>query len=189
MYLRPTNVPLLNAPRNSTQFIIDDHENSNLFWNFEGGPGDHNHPGMAVFPGQYFHDDDDDFSPDDDNFWTEYSVRDFQSVYATAHQEEIAAWDRMKIIEEISSLERKQKELVDFIVRLDPELYLKNLQNQLLDLQEENRQLRVEKQELSPVLPDSTNTEDLEEEESGSPEEESSQAVQEEARSPSGGQS
>ena len=23
--------------RNSTQFIIDDHENSNLFWNFEAG--------------------------------------------------------------------------------------------------------------------------------------------------------
>ena len=36
--LRPTNNPLLNAPKNSTQFIIDDHENSNLFWNFEAGP-------------------------------------------------------------------------------------------------------------------------------------------------------
>ena len=33
--LRPTNNPLINAPRNSTQFIIDDHENSNLFWNFD----------------------------------------------------------------------------------------------------------------------------------------------------------
>ena len=28
--LRPTKVPLLNAPRNSTQFIIDDHESSDL---------------------------------------------------------------------------------------------------------------------------------------------------------------
>ncbi|QQP52605.1 Uncharacterized protein FKW44_004803, partial [Caligus rogercresseyi] len=34
VFLRPTNVPLLNAPKNSTQFIIDDHENSNLFLNF-----------------------------------------------------------------------------------------------------------------------------------------------------------
>ena len=33
--LRPTKVPLLNAPRNSTQFIIDDHESSDLVWNFE----------------------------------------------------------------------------------------------------------------------------------------------------------
>jgi hypothetical protein len=33
--LRPTKVPLLNAPRNSTQFIIDDHESSDLIWNFE----------------------------------------------------------------------------------------------------------------------------------------------------------
>ena len=33
--LRPTKVPLLNAPRNSTQFIIDDHESSDLIWTFE----------------------------------------------------------------------------------------------------------------------------------------------------------
>jgi hypothetical protein len=31
--LRPTKVPLLNAPRNSTQFIIDDHESSDLVRN------------------------------------------------------------------------------------------------------------------------------------------------------------
>ena len=33
--LRPTKVPLLNAPRNSTQFIIDDHESSDLVKNRE----------------------------------------------------------------------------------------------------------------------------------------------------------
>ena len=35
VYLRPTNGPLLNAPRNSTQFIIDDHENNQGFMNFD----------------------------------------------------------------------------------------------------------------------------------------------------------
>jgi hypothetical protein len=36
--LRPTNNPLINAPKNSTQFIIDDHEDSNLFWKFDAQP-------------------------------------------------------------------------------------------------------------------------------------------------------
>ena len=34
--LRPCNNPLVNAPRNSTQFIIDDHEDNDLYLNFEG---------------------------------------------------------------------------------------------------------------------------------------------------------
>merc|ERR1711963_311097 len=83
VFLRPSNNPLLRAPKNSTQFIIDDHENSNLFWNFDYHPDDEStrdgteggdigdgedgqdisegqkdgagrHQGMAVMPGQYF---------------------------------------------------------------------------------------------------------------------------------------
>jgi hypothetical protein len=37
-------------------------------------------------------------SPDDDNFWAEYSERDFESVYETAHQEEVYSWEKEKII-------------------------------------------------------------------------------------------
>ena len=41
-------------------------------------------------PGQFFGlSDSDRLSPDDDNFWAAYSERDFESVYETAHQEEI----------------------------------------------------------------------------------------------------
>jgi hypothetical protein len=47
--LRPTKVPLLNAPRNSTQFIIDDHESSDLVWNFEGKiPGQRKQTAVAA---------------------------------------------------------------------------------------------------------------------------------------------
>ena len=171
VYLRPSNNPLLRAPKNSTQFIIDDHENSNLFWNFDAHPDEEstrdgtegdvgedvvgvdtqevveNHPrdgqprqnqGMAVMPGQFFGlSDSDRFSPDDDNFWAAYSERDFESVYETAHQEEVYSWERGKIIDEISVLEIKQKQLINMLSQIDPLIYLQKLQHELLALQEQ----------------------------------------------------
>jgi hypothetical protein len=46
--LRPTNNPLINAPKNSTQFIIDDHEESNLFWKFDAQPPRNRVEGLAA---------------------------------------------------------------------------------------------------------------------------------------------
>jgi len=208
VYLRPSNNPLLRAPKNSTQFIIDDHENSNLFWNFDAHPDEDStrdgtegedpggedaqevvenqgrevHPrqnqGMAVMPGQFFGlSDSDRFSPDDDNFWAAYSERDFESVYETAHQEEVYSWERGKIIDEISVLEIKQKQLINMLSQIDPLIYLQKLQHELLALQEQNRQLkliniaeRLERQargggshNSSPRFPDSTTERDGEE--------------------------
>jgi len=204
VYLRPSNNPLLRAPKNSTQFIIDDHENSNLFWNFDAHPDEDStrdgmevedvgeesqemteshgregqpkqHQGMAVMPGQFFGlSDSDRFSPDDDNFWAAYSERDFESVYETAHQEEVYSWERGKIIDEISVLELRQKQLINMLSQIDPLIYLQKLQHELLALQEQNRQLklvniaeRLERQARgggssasSPRLPDSTTERD-----------------------------
>jgi len=205
VYLRPSNNPLLRAPKNSTQFIIDDHENSNLFWNFDAHPDEDNtrdgmeiedvreesqdvaeshgregypkqNQGMAVMPGQFFGlSDSDRFSPDDDNFWAAYSERDFESVYETAHQEEVYSWERGKIIDEISVLELRQKQLINMLSQIDPLIYLQKLQHELLALQEKNRQLklvniaeRLERQARggassasSPRLPDSTTERDI----------------------------
>jgi len=208
VYLRPSNNPLLRAPKNSTQFIIDDHENSNLFWNFDAHPDEDStrdgtecedpggedaqevvenqgrevhrrqNQGMAVMPGQFFGlSDSDRFSPDDDNFWAAYSERDFESVYETAHQEEVYSWERGKIIDEISVLEIKQKQLINMLSQIDPLIYLQKLQHELLALQEQNRQLkliniaeRLERQargagshNSSPRFPDSTTERDGEE--------------------------
>ena len=55
VYLRPSDNPLLKAPKNSTQFIIDDHENSNLFWNFDAHPDeDSTRDGTEVDDEEYF---------------------------------------------------------------------------------------------------------------------------------------
>ena len=117
LVLRPTKGPLLNAPKNSTQFIIEDHE---PFLDTEVSPKKYNtrsrscsssrrvsaseasgnspgaspeKPSSAVTsstkddcqatPGNYVVND------DDYTYWAEYNERDFQSVYESAHQEQV----------------------------------------------------------------------------------------------------
>jgi len=149
--LRPTHNPLINAPRNSTQFIIDDHENSNLFWNFEAGApqvndlGEQEEGGGAPHPaGQLVREHDNErYSPDDDSFWTEYSERDFEDVYETAHQEEIFGWEKDRIVREITAMEKRHNQLIEMLAAIDPVIYLEKLQDELLSLQEVNRELKL----------------------------------------------
>ena len=193
LVLRPTKGPLLNAPKNSTQFIIDDHE---PFLDTEVSPKKYNTRSRSVSsssrrvsaseeafcspsgspektvtssttaaasnekasanagsaaeksskeekdcqatPGNYVVGD------DDYTYWAEYSDRDFQSVYESAHQEEVADWDRQRLIDEISNLEKRQKELVSVLAKVDPEMYAQRLESQLATLQEKNRLLKDE---------------------------------------------
>ena len=44
------------------------------------------------------------------------------------------------MIEEISNLEKRQKELVGILAKVDPEMYAQRLEEQLEVLQEKNRQ-------------------------------------------------
>ena len=57
-------------------------------------------------------------------------------------QEEIAEWDRKKLVEEIGSLERRHKELVKMLARVDPQVYVSKLQRELGRLQQQNRILK-----------------------------------------------
>ena len=176
---------MLNAPKNSTQFIIDDHETSPLLDPMETGEDDGGASSTSpkkyntrsrqasssssrrvsaseeavetnnssnrsnevrspdktasdcqATPGNYVVND------DDYTLWAEFSERDFQSVYESAHQQTVADWDRSRLIEEITNLEKRQKELVDVLAKVDPEMYAQRLQNQLAALQEKNRLLR-----------------------------------------------
>jgi len=181
VYLRPSNNPLLRAPKNSTQFIIDDHENSQHFLSFQRG------------------EDQEELSEDEMNrlnsveeretekrvvggkdagdFWIDpfrnaYSEKDFDTVYENAHQEQVYSWERTKIMEEIAILELKQKRLITMLSQIDPVIYLQKLQQELSALQETNRRLklkniaeRLERNQRggsrtsSPRLPDSTSGE------------------------------
>merc|ERR1712192_91055 len=183
VYLRPSNNPLLRAPKNSTQFIIDDHENSQHFLSFQRGEGDqeeqlseeeiHNRLNSVeerdaekrVVGGK------------DGDFWIDpfrnaYSEKESDTVYENAHQEQVYSWERTKIMEEIAILELKQKRLITMLSQIDPVIYLQKLQQELSALQETNRRLkltniaeRLERNQRggsrtsSPRLPDSTSGE------------------------------
>ena len=135
VYLRPSNNPLLRAPKNSTQFIIDDHENSHHFLSFEERREREEEEERQDRAMEERVKEQDRISPDDDHFWAEYSERDFESVYETAHQEEVYSWERAKIIEEITVLEMKQKQLINMLSQIDPVIYLQKLQQELSSLQ------------------------------------------------------
>merc|ERR1712013_674481 len=177
VYLRPSNNPLLRAPKNSTQFIIDDHENSQHFMSFQdqdGGEVSEDEVNrlssieereaksvMGKDQGDFF-----------DPFQNAYSEKDFDTVYENAHQEQVYSWERTKIMEEIAVLELKQKRMISMLSQIDPVVYLQKLQQELVALQETNRRLkltniaeRLERNQRggsrtsSPRLPDSTSGE------------------------------
>ena len=95
----------------------------------------------------------DDFqpSPDDDTYWADYLERDFQTVYESAHREDVANWDKPKLIEEITNLEKRHKELVNKLSRLDPEIYLRRLQSRVITKQQRNNRLKAERKIITTV--------------------------------------
>jgi len=174
VYLRPSTNPLLKAPKNSTQFIIDDHENSNLFWDFNRVKETED---KVANEASNFHVDGylleqaEQTNLDEEHFMIEYEEKDFESVYKNAHHEEVNSWDESKIVEQLSASEARHKQLMNLLSQIDPMSYLEKLQKELLVLQEENRNLklvnialRLEREQEhqqhdvkdSPRLPDST---------------------------------
>ena len=83
-------------------------------------------------------------SPDDETFWAEYCQRDFQTVYESAHREDVENWNKQKLIEEITNLEKRHKHLVKQLSKLDPEVYLRRLKTRLISKQHRNNILKKE---------------------------------------------
>lgn len=135
--LRPVIVP--KAPENSTQFLIDDHEDSTQFLNFEETYKSPTWCGPMDDPDAYFPADDDD----DETFKCMHYMRDFESEYQSAREEVLLDWPREMLFEEIQKLESKARNLEELLNMRDPYKYLANLQEQLIRLQEENRRLHA----------------------------------------------
>jgi len=126
LVLRPTRGP--PAPQNSTQYIIEDHVVDD---------SDSNPEVDAI---------DDENGNDDDRVWDEFSERDFQNVYESAHREEVAEWDKDKLISEIVGMEKKHKELMCLMQRMDPDVYLEHLMTRATTVMEKNRLLKLQQQ-------------------------------------------
>ena len=116
--LRPSKVP--KAPQNSTQFIIDDHENSAYFIDFEKG---------FTSPGTK-----------DDVGWSPYFEQDFENVYRTTREAEIIEWTHEVLVDKISSLEERVKTLEQQLLMCDPAAYTP--QHRIVCMRDENRQVK-----------------------------------------------
>jgi len=119
--LRPAKVP--KAPQNSTQFIIDDHENSAYFIDFEKG---------FTSPG----------TRDDIPGWSPYFQQDFENVYRTTREAETIDWTHDVLVEKISSLEERVKTLEQQLSVCDPNLYMSQMQHRIVCMQDQNRQIK-----------------------------------------------
>ena len=137
--LRPRDVP--RAPLNSTSFIIDDHENSAFYIDFDAaarrsptGPSDGSQLESSTA-------DDEDAEEAALAEAEEFSRKDFENVYRRAREEELAELERPELVECVRALETRVRELEAQLTLYDPEVWVTNLQNQLLHLQEENLML------------------------------------------------
>ena len=52
-------------------------------------------------------------------------------------------WDKKKLIEEITNLEKRHKDLVSQLSRVDPEIYVRRLQSKVLTKQQQNNMLKA----------------------------------------------
>ncbi|XP_057378031.1 uncharacterized protein LOC130699998 [Daphnia carinata] len=118
--LRPAKVP--KAPQNSTQFIIDDHENSAYFIDFDKG---FTPPGAR-----------------DDVGWSPYFQQDFENVYRTTREAETIDWTQEDLVEKISSLEERVKNLEQQLSMCDSNVYMSQLQHRIVCMQDKNRRIK-----------------------------------------------
>uniref|UniRef100_T1J856 Uncharacterized protein n=1 Tax=Strigamia maritima TaxID=126957 RepID=T1J856_STRMM len=156
--LRPTEVP--KAPENSTQFIMDDHEDCNLYFSFEtriraqsGGKKGNSINCNSNEHDQFLGLQDIDFeyeSPDDFDR-NAFVEQDFEIIYRRAREEELSAFSREEMVRQCIELEQRALELEQQLSRIDPDIVITRLQEELLRLQEESSILKDENDRLRAV--------------------------------------
>ncbi|XP_071546175.1 uncharacterized protein [Panulirus ornatus] len=138
--LRPVGAQVPRAPENSTQFIMDDHENSALFVDFDNfsTPQWEQEPPMSGA-------EEDTGSATPTHLltrdWFPFNAADFETAYQTAREDRLMAGSRSDLRTAIMALEARAAVLTDAL-SASPSRMISTLQAQLLQLQEENSALR-----------------------------------------------
>jgi len=147
--LRPLDVP--KAPNNSTQYIMDDHENCNLYFSFESprcrrrrrstGASCSDGSGESGYsPCNGYQDIDYEYESPDDLDSAAFLERDFEIIYRRAREDELVNLSRVQLIEQFIEMEDKALSYEQLLRGSLPSVA--QLQEELLKLQEENAQLR-----------------------------------------------
>ncbi|GFS43344.1 uncharacterized protein NPIL_292651 [Nephila pilipes] len=148
--VRPINVP--KAPENSTQFIIDDHNECRLYMSFEtpnpyvtNAESIKGEAHVITEPAEEdaaFIDIDYEYESPQDFDNTAYYDRDFEQSYKNNRFDELLRLPKSDLISGIQNLESKLKTLSEDLVKENPSPILEKLQAELLELQEKHLELK-----------------------------------------------
>ncbi|XP_063840434.1 uncharacterized protein LOC135089114 [Scylla paramamosain] len=138
--LRPVGAQVPRAPENSTQFIMDDHENSTLFVNFDNFSTPHWEQEPPVSGAE---DETGGGTPTHalTRDWFPFNAADFETAYRSAREDRLMAGSSSELRAAIVALEARAAVLTDALSS-SPSRIVSRLQTQLLHLQEENAILR-----------------------------------------------
>ncbi|KAK3860342.1 hypothetical protein Pcinc_033599 [Petrolisthes cinctipes] len=138
--LRPVGSQVPRAPENSTQFIMDDHENSTLFVNFDNFSTPHWEQEPPVSGAE---EDTGNATPTHalTRDWFPFNAADFETAYQSAREDRLMAGSTSDLRTAIIALEARAAVLTDAL-SASPSRLVSTLQAQLLQLQEENALLR-----------------------------------------------
>lgn len=160
--IRPINVP--KAPLNSTQFIMDDHDDCRFYMSFERSPNSYHYSFESHLDGgegdiiepigedaAYIDIDYQYESPQDfDN--SAYYDKEFELSYKNNRFEELMRLSRNDLITRLQTLESRFKELNEDYTKENPSPILEKLQTELLELQEKNSYLKEYNSKLTTLL-------------------------------------
>lgn len=162
--IRPVNVP--KAPENSTQFIMDDHNDCRFYMSFETpNPylADPPHPdgevGDIIEPvgeDAAYRDIDYQYESPQDFDNSAYYDREFELSYKNNRFDELMRLSRAELISAMQGSEIRLKELTDAMVKENPSPILEKLQAELLELQEKHSYLKECNSKLTALLQNDT---------------------------------
>lgn len=138
--LRPVGAQVPRAPENSTQFIMDDHENSALFVDFDNFSTPHWEQEPPVSGAE---DETGGGTPTHalTRDWFPFNAADFETAYQSAREDRLMAGSSAELRAAIVAMEARAAVLTD-VLSSSPSRIVSRLQNQLLQLQEENARLK-----------------------------------------------
>ncbi|XP_035221027.1 uncharacterized protein LOC118193967 [Stegodyphus dumicola] len=158
--IRPVNVP--KAPKNSTQFIIDDHNECRLYMSFEtpnpysAGPPNFEGKDCILtepdFEDAAYRDIDYEYESPQDFDNSAYYDREFELSYKSNRFDELMLLPRSQLIAAYTNLELRLKELNDELAVENPSHILEKLQAELLELQEKHSFLKECNAKLTAVV-------------------------------------
>ncbi|KAG8197892.1 hypothetical protein JTE90_020271 [Oedothorax gibbosus] len=156
--IRP-NAP--HAPKNSTQFIIDDHNECHLYMSFEtpnpylcenANDGTEHIISEPIGEDPAYIDIDYQYQSPQDFDNTAYYDREFELSYKSNRFEELLRLSREELISGLQALESRLKELSDDLVKENPSPILEKLQHDLLELQEKHCELKDANTKLTALV-------------------------------------